>query len=374
MRWTRRDRLAAATSQSTKNGHQRQPSSQARLGRYPHDLRDASTHSENKFTMERVRMKRVFQAAVLGASLAVAQSERPLSLPGTETAPSRLDLSLAHEVRYALKRGRDWLATRQNREGSWGTPPDVETTALAHMVFGSDPLRDRAVPVRSRSAAWLAQQNPETLTPREVALAAWALMWPPDVASSASAPVKRFRGRLRTLLPAIEEPRTLAYAMIALEAPLADRRLREGGDRVDSPAGEPGPIHATEGSNEPFLRTLGVQLLLAYMQGVPPESADVRALTAQLAGCDWGTEFLADERDYEALFMSAMGLTLYRMHRLADADGRLQAWRPRVARLLINAQRIRPDGTVHWKTARGGDSEERTTAWALLTLMLVGAE
>ncbi len=321
-------------------------------------------------------MKRVFQAAILITSLAIGRPDAPLNTAETKTAPSRLDPSLSHEVRNALDRGREWLAGRQNPDGSWGNPAEIETTCFARMVFGSDPLRSRSGLARSRSAAWLAKQKPHALTPRQLALTAWALTWPPDASAKEIAAARPFLDQLKTRLSSETDPISAAYALIAFQTSTLEAPREEFPSHKDRIA----PLlnfSLTEAhsADEEDLRSSAARLIALHAVGIPGESPGVHQLAGRLTveTALFSTP-LGTLADYERLFLAALALSMHRIHRLEHPKQLLVAWRPLAARLLINAQRVAPEGTLYWKPPKEAGAEAPATAYALLTLLLLGSE
>jgi hypothetical protein len=297
------------------------------------------------------------------------RAELPL-YPSTLATPGRLDASLAQETRAALDRGLLWLTGRQNADGSWDGPERPDLTALPLLTFTASPDPAHR-PIRERGLDRLTQA-PSTASPPAMVFTALAL-----AAQSGAHPAIRkrlliFQKELAGMpLPA--HPRELGLRLAVMRA-LSNQLGQESGKAFPWPA--------------------ATQQLARIEIGSVTEAAAV-LLGGQAAGAArndpllWRAfNWIARHREifestpmspesYEDLMILAMALAQSGENRISLQDHSLLAWRPILARTLINRQKIDPaTGGIYWMPAGGRTFNDAlaSTCYALLTLQLVLAE
>lgn len=308
-------------------------------------------------------------SAFLIGWVSVARADMPL-LPGSLAAPGRLDASLAHETRAALDRGLLWLTGRQNADGSWDGPERPELTALPLLTFMSSPDPAHRS-IRERGLERLTQ-DPSTASAPAAVFTALALAAESGAHPQLKKRLLRFQKELAGKeLPS--SPRELGLRLAVMRA-LANQLGPQG-------------VQA-------FPWTDATQRLARLEIGSVTEAAAV-LLGGQAAGAPRNDPFLwraftwiathreAFEPDpmspdaYEDLMILAMALAQSGENRIPLPDHSLLAWRPILARTLINRQKIDPaTGGLYWMPAGGKSFNDAlaSSCYALLTLQLVLAE
>lgn len=92
----------------------------------------------------KTKILNILLSAVLATSVVAAESAK---IKTPESSSGVLDISLAHEAVAATKRGMDWLAAHQNKNGSWSNPDFPALTALSLWPFllSEHPEKERVV-------------------------------------------------------------------------------------------------------------------------------------------------------------------------------------------------------------------------------------
>lgn len=295
----------------------------------------------------------------LGALAAPASTP---SLPDSLSRPGRLDASISQETRAALDRGLTWLATQQKASGGWSGEDRPDLTALPLLAFAASPdPAHRAI--TERGSAFLFKAASTSSTP--------AIVFTAMLLTRESGAIPEYK----TLLPRIRD------RLNALPLPLDPKLLAWR-------------LSALRGMPDPPSMVLSTQVLARTAIDSRSASAAV-LLGMQAAGAArndpvlWKAfAWIARHPDvfspspltgetYEDLLLLALALAQAGENRLPLADGSLLAWRPLLARTLINAQRVDPkSGGLYWLPSDGGTPKDALTAssYALLILQLVLAE
>ncbi|MFO7536012.1 MAG: hypothetical protein R6X19_10105 [Kiritimatiellia bacterium] len=300
---------------------------------------------------------------------ATSRADMPLS-PGSLARPGQLDASLAQETRAALDRGLLWLTGRQNADGHWDGPERPDLTALPLLTFMASPDPAHR-PIRERGLNRLTQA-PSTASAPAMVFTALALAAQPGAHPAVHKRLLLFQKELAGKpLPA--HPRELGLRLAVMRA-LSNQLGKETGEAFPWPA-------ATQ------------QLARVDIRSITEAAAVL--LGGQAAGAArndpllWKAfNWIARHREifesdpttpanYEDLMILAMALAQSGENRISLQDHSLLAWRPVLARTLINRQKIDPaTGGIYWMPAGGNAYNDAltSTCYALLTLQLVLAE
>jgi hypothetical protein len=283
-------------------------------------------------------------------------------LPGAPAFSGSLDASLAHETRAALDRGLAWLAAVQNPGGDWAGADRPELTALPLLALAGSPNPAHQA-LRRRGLDWLSR----AVTNRDPAVLLFSCLALTREASG--------RPDLKPLLPVLRdrlaaaplpsEPRLLAIRLLALQS-----------------LPHPPPVTAATQQLARIRLASGSEaaaVLLGFQAAGAARNDPVmwKAFEWIAGHRDIFSPDLFTKTDYEDLLILALGLAQSGENRLPLADRSLLAWRPLLARSLINRQKVDPlTGGLFWTPADaiGSADTVAATCQALLTLQVVLAE
>ena len=258
-------------------------------------------------------MQNLLAALIISAAAGLSAG---VGVTSIRQAGEPLDPSIQNEVGHAVSLAAEWLAARQNADGSWGSETDrVERTSVALLALTS--RAHRHSDARARAAVWLDSHPPAANGVSE------AHAW-----------------------------RIIALLSVAPDTPARTNLVR----RLLQEAQPHAP-----GASASFCGQLLWSDALALAERQPPASDTETALkdcarnwppaASSQPDCLWLPTHLINRRAEGAL----------------SRDGEPLDWRRDVAQILVNAQRRDPSGGGFWGDD-AGDSRIRQTAFALLTL------
>lgn len=306
-------------------------------------------------------MFRFFMVFSLSLWAFTARASDPI-LPGSMNHPGRLDASLAQETRASLDRGLAWLAARQNPDGGWNGEDRPDLTALPLLAFAASPDPAHHA-IKTRGAELLFKAASTSSAPAIVFTSMLLTRESADIPAY-RAILPRFRDRINGL-PLPRDPKLVAWRLTALRG-LPD---------------PPPMLQATQllARTTIHSRSSSAAVLLGMQAAGAARNDPVlwNAFSWVARHPDVFSPSALTGETYEDLLLLALALAQAGENRLPLSDGSLLAWRPLMARTLINRQRVEPKtGTLYWLPSDGGTPEDALTAtsYALLILQIVLAE
>ncbi len=259
-------------------------------------------------------------AAVLLASCVAAPSLAQLAVTPIRQAGDSLDPSIRNEADHAIDLAADWLAAKQNPDGSWGTATGrVKRTSITLLALTTR-ARRHSDPI-ARAAVWL-DRRPASDNATTPDAYAWRLIALLSVSASDVA---------RTNLAARLLRETRPFVPHTAPSPSARLLWADAFALADAAA----PFDA-----QPAVIDSPVTELAAHWQPARQSPQDI-----------WRAARLINR--------TAAG-------QLETKDGPLD-WRRDIAQALINSQRRDPAGGAYWTASVDGDMIA-ATAFGILSL------